>query len=452
MSELYPFQAAGVDWIEAQLNRYHTSFLADYMGLGKSVQAIKAADRMGIDFISVVAPAIAVEDWVRKFAEWSDYGREVFVGTHAEPVSPKQLPKKAVLVNSWNTMLTHRKLWHRHKKGGLLIPDEAHYAKNPTSQRARALYGGHCAGFNSVMSPFEGVLSLSGSPTPNGDPRELWPHLKALRPYLLMQPGSKKPMSYGDFGKEFCHFTDTMSDKVIGVKNMPVFGAILKRFMLRRLPDACPDLPPLRIELQHIAPKGVSLDWSTKRWPELAGVFQNIIANATAGDLKAQLQTEIATLRRQTGLMKIQLAVDFLREELEGGQLDKVVVFSYSTDVCKAIAEGLSKYGSSLITGDTPNAKRWEAIDRFQKESDRVMSSQILAGGMNLTLTAAHNVVLVETDWVPDNNMQAIYRCRRIGQKFPVLARVLSVTGTIDELMQTAAVRKMRQMVQMYGN
>jgi SNF2 family DNA or RNA helicase len=394
---------------------------------------------------------IATEDWARKFAAWSDYDRAVHVGTHAAPIAPAGLPKRAALITSYETALDFRKLWHAHSHGGLLIIDEAHYAKNPTAKRTRALYGGYCRGFGGIIQPFDAVWPLSGTPTPNGDPRELWPHLKALRPFSFLNADTGKPYSYGEFAKHFCVLSEGgLGRKVIGVRNMSHLQAILNPFMLRRLPDACPDMPEISFELVPMRAGRLPTDLAFENFPELVDLLEAVIAGADAFDLDAQLQMQLATVRRLTGLLKIEATCRLIEEELRMRTVEKVVVFAYHVDVCEQIARRLRLYGAGLIHGGVSAKDRWRAIDDFQERDSRVLVGEILAASVNTTLTASHHVVFAETDWVPDNNLQAAYRCRRIGQKYPVQVRIIGISGSIDELLQQAAARKLRQLSAIY--
>lgn len=444
--ELYPFQVEGVDWLaDGEVTKY----LADDCGLGKSVQDIKAADRLGIDHIQVECPAIAVEDWYRKFQQWSDYGRLVLRSFAGMPVSPALVPRKSVIINSFETSTKHRKLYKTNKHGGLLLVDEAHYAKTPTAQRTRALYGGNCAGFGGISQNYDLVWLNSGTPTPNGDPRELWPHLRALRPYSILDPATGLPMSYNAFGDHFCIFRPGLGgDKVIGVRNAEELASLLggkRAFMKRRMGDVA-GLPPVRFEIYPMLPSSLPRELDPSMWPELTERLDRIVSAAGERDLDAQYEEQIATLRRLTGVLKVEATVNLLHEELKNGTLDKVVVFAYSVDVCNALARQLEKFGAAAITGATSSTKRWEYIDGFNRGDRRVLVGQILACMTNVSLQGCRNVFFCETDWVPDNNYQCAYRCRRIdGHRDSVLARILSISGTIDETIQLATRRKTRQ-------
>ena len=74
------------------------------------------------------------------------------------------------------------------------------------------------------------------------------------------------------------------------------------------------------------------------------------------------------------------------------------------------------------IDGCITGLKRQSAIDRFQaksedgKESSFVMLLSTKAGGVGINLTAADTVVIFDSDWNPQNDLQAQARCHRIGQ------------------------------------
>jgi SNF2 family DNA or RNA helicase len=119
-----------------------------------------------------------------------------------------------------------------------------------------------------------------------------------------------------------------------------------------------------------------------------------------------------------------------LEEHAEAGR--KVVVFSYFRqtieDVC-AIAGGAPR-----ITGDTSGAQRQQIIDQFSTDpSARVLVSQIEAGGLGINLQAAQVVVLMEAQFKPSIEWQAIARVHRMGQSRSVMVHRLLARDTIEE-------------------
>jgi SNF2 family DNA or RNA helicase len=121
---------------------------------------------------------------------------------------------------------------------------------------------------------------------------------------------------------------------------------------------------------------------------------------------------------------------EILEEHADAGR--KVVVFSYFRqtieDVC-AIAGGAPR-----ITGDTSGAQRQQIIDQFiSAPSARVLVSQIEAGGLGINLQAAQVVVLMEAQFKPSIEWQAIARVHRMGQSRSVMVHRLLARDTIEE-------------------
>jgi len=68
-----------------------------------------------------------------------------------------------------------------------------------------------------------------------------------------------------------------------------------------------------------------------------------------------------------------------------------------------------------------------------------------------LTLTAAADVIMFESDWSPAGNAQALMRVHRIGQERSVRARFISLAGSIDEHVSNVVARKTAAIAQIQG-
>ena len=55
------------------------------------------------------------------------------------------------------------------------------------------------------------------------------------------------------------------------------------------------------------------------------------------------------------------------------------------------------------------------------------------AGGLGINLTSADTVIIYDSDWNPQMDMQAMDRAHRIGQKYPVMVYRLITENTIEE-------------------
>eukprot|EP00501_MAST-03F_sp_TOSAG23-6_P001476 GSMAST32.ASY1.ANO1.1534.1 assembled CDS len=97
------------------------------------------------------------------------------------------------------------------------------------------------------------------------------------------------------------------------------------------------------------------------------------------------------------------------------------------------------------LDGSTHGNKRQASIDRFTAEgSDRfVFLLSTRAGGVGINLTAADTVIIFDSDWNPQNDMQATARCHRIGQKKQVTVYRFLMRNSYESTMFEVASRKL---------
>ena len=85
-----------------------------------------------------------------------------------------------------------------------------------------------------------------------------------------------------------------------------------------------------------------------------------------------------------------------------------------------------------------------QAIDRFNKSADAfVFLLSTRAGGVGINLTAADTVIIFDSDWNPQNDVQAMARCHRIGQEKPVTIYRLITRRSFEAEMFERASRKL---------
>ena len=102
----------------------------------------------------------------------------------------------------------------------------------------------------------------------------------------------------------------------------------------------------------------------------------------------------------------------------------RVLIFSQFKIMLDIIEDYLSerKMKAERIDGSITGKKRQLAIDRFQakdidsKEAPFIMMLSTRAGGVGINLTAADTCIIFDSDWNPQNDLQAQARCHRIGQ------------------------------------
>jgi SWI/SNF-related matrix-associated actin-dependent regulator 1 of chromatin subfamily A len=120
-----------------------------------------------------------------------------------------------------------------------------------------------------------------------------------------------------------------------------------------------------------------------------------------------------------------------------------MLVFAWHISVLEHLRRRLAQFDPVMVTGATNPTGRVTAIDQFQhRRNVRVFLGQILACGTAITLTAANEVAIVEPSWVPGENVQAICRAHRLGQRDSVLASFLYLPDTLDERIMRTFRRK----------
>lgn len=416
--KLFPYQQQGAEFLASR----RFAFLADGMGLGKTVQAIEACNMIGATQIVVVCPAVARVNWQREFGMWSNNDH------------------RQVNIVSYDKLAVSKSAQDQIKQAApeVLILDEAHYLKTRTTKRTKTLYGAMCAN-NGVAGASGRVWLLSGTPCPN-HAAELWPHLRALWPELITR--GEKPLSYAEFLVRYCHIQETpFGPKILGNKNKDELRGILGQIMLRRrAEDVLKDLPPMMWQPVAVEADDVMSDITElEKDPAVLALREALHADGVIEGASVAM----ASLRRATGVAKAALAARMIGDEIDAGAYDKIVVFAQHLDVIRLLVDNLSEYGVVSITGSTPNTLRQKAIDDFQSRPEaRIFVGQLQACSTAITLHAANQVLFVEQSWTPAENAQAAKRCHRIGQTKPVFVRVLGLAKSIDEAVTRVLTRK----------
>lgn len=394
---LYPYQREGARFLADRERAY----LADPMGLGKTVQAIQAVF-LSCGFnggvrprVLVVCPASLVRQWESEIEEWG--GNDSFGGS------------------DWY-VLSYGKLRDIAGFGfyDFMIFDEAHYLKNPEAVRTTAAV-------ELAATKLRGSLwLLSGTPMPN-DPRELWV------PARLM--GVDAGLGYWDWARRYCDMVrfkvrNRWVNKVRGGKRLHELEAMFRPVMLRREADrVLKDLPPLRVTTERLGVTARDL-----------GITDHM--------LKCSDSDESAM--RQIGKAKAQHIAKVLADELERGEYGKIVVMCQHHDVMEEYGVALRDFGVVRLDGTMGLAHRVRAVSAFEHEDNRVFVVQQQAGGVGLNLQCASEMVMAEPDWSPDVNRQAIKRIHRIGQDSPCRARLFMLPGSRDEKVLKAVALKMQ--------
>lgn len=329
-----------------------------------------------------------------------------------------------------------------------LILDEAHYCKNTQAKRTKAVYGARIASKGALCKNAERVWPMTGTPILN-DPTELWPHVSRLWPEVLIELDVR---TADDWMRRFCVIKETAyGPKILGGKNLPELNRVLKPRMSRlTLAETQTSMPAVVTDTINLPPEEIDMSGVD---PAAVGLLQALLGAADEdwdADFGA-LEPHLSTLRRLWGMAKVPGIVDLIKTELHGGQ-EKMVVFFQHTDVGRLISEGMGQIGTLRIDGSTKDKPA--VVNQFKNNPQcRVLLAQLVAGGTGLDgmQHATNRVLLAEYAWTPALNQQAVARVARAGQKLPVRASYVTLSGSMDDDIARALVRKEKIVKEVLG-
>ncbi|KAL2887092.1 Lymphoid-specific helicase [Ceratocystis lukuohia] len=125
----------------------------------------------------------------------------------------------------------------------------------------------------------------------------------------------------------------------------------------------------------------------------------------------------------------------------------KVLIFSQFKSQLNLLEEycALRDWECCRLDGSVAQSDRQAMIADFTTRTQlRIFLLSTRAGGQGINLMAADTVILFDSDWNPQQDLQAQDRAHRIGQKNPVLIFRLATRGTVEETLLTSADAKRR--------
>lgn len=357
--------------------------LGDEMGLGKTIQALAVMTHVtnaeGARRLLVVAPASLLANWQHEIEQRTGFQTHLLQGANRDEHTARWLKSGGVAVVSFSSLIRLRRL--DEIAVDVLVVDEAHYIKNPESRRSKAV-------------------------------EKLGQH--ATR--LLLMTGTPMENRVEEF-KNLVRVTDPpFYSQVLGSVSEGKHGfraAIAPLYLRRNQEDVLRELPE-RIELEE----WVDLGPGERRAHEDAVRQRNVMGMRQAAIFGSGQDS--AKLQR-------------LKEILEyyEGDGQKVIVFSYFLDALSHVQEIAPS--AFRLDGKLDAAAKLDVVQRFSSvDGHAVLVSQITAGGVGLNIQAASVVVLLEPQFKPTTEWQAIARAHRMGQSRRVMVHRLIAGDCID--------------------
>lgn len=440
--ELRPFQQAGVAYALAA----RRCFIADQMGLGKTIEALATVQAADMYPALVICPASVKLHWEREATHWLPGRRVQIVDKRAKLVDID------IAIVNYDVLDRYFELLSKHSFRALIL-DESHFVKNANAKRTKL-----CTRLASKM-PMR--LLLTGTPLLNR-PEELISQLRILdrlndiggqqhfmrryagadrtwRERYSGQPRKGEPRHLEELNqklRETCYVRRTKAEvlaelpaKQRAVVPMPIDN---KRDYDRAWQDVVTFIgEAAQNDERRIAAAAQAFRDKTGDEPD-AKTMQHIRAEVrTSAEVRARRANQlvkIETLKLVAARGKLGGAKDWIENFLQSGE--KLVVFAWHREIAMSIA---AQFQAPLITGDTPVKDRQIVVDAFQNDvSVALIVCTVGAGGVGITLTAASNVAFCELGWTPAEHDQAEDRCHRIGQTDSVNVWYLLANGTID--------------------
>ncbi|XP_046601523.1 chromodomain-helicase-DNA-binding protein 1 isoform X1 [Neodiprion lecontei] len=449
---LRDYQMDGLNWLIHSWCKENSVILADEMGLGKTIQTICFlyylfhTQQLYGPFLLVV-PLSTMTSWQREMAQWApDMNFVTYLGdvTSRNVIrefewcySSKRLKFNAILT-TYEIVLKDKTFLGAINWAALLV-DEAHRLKNDDSLLYKALTEFHT----------NHRLLITGTPLQNSL-KELWALLHFIMP--------NKFNSWEEFEKEHDNAAQ---------KGYSKLHRQLEPFILRRVKKDVEKSLPAKVE-QILRVEMTSLQKQYYKW--ILTKNYNALRKGVKGSTTTFLNIVIelkkccnhAFLTKPTDGERRESNEDYLQQIIRGSGklvlLDKllvrlretghrVLIFSQMVRMLDILGEYLQKrhFPFQRLDGSIKGELRKQALDHFNADgsTDFCFLLSTRAGGLGINLATADTVIIFDSDWNPQNDLQAQARAHRIGQKNQVNIYRLVTKNSVEEEIVERAKQKM---------
>uniref|UniRef100_A0A3Q2WH12 Chromodomain helicase DNA binding protein 1-like n=1 Tax=Haplochromis burtoni TaxID=8153 RepID=A0A3Q2WH12_HAPBU len=443
--QLRPYQLDGVHWLTQCLKNQQGCILGDEMGLGKTCQTISllvymsGALRKKGPFL-VLSPLSVLENWRNELESFApSLTVLVYKGDKERRAEIQQEANSQdfhVLLTTYELCLKDASFLKRWK-WKVLVVDEAHRLKNQNSLLHKTLTE-FFVGFR---------VLLTGTPIQN-NLQELYSLLSFIQPSIFIPED-----------------TDSFVNSYSDVQSQPALAAelqsILEPFLLRRVKSQVAVDLPKKTEL--VVYHGMS---ALQKKYYKAVLMKDLEAFGNDQGSKTRLLNILMNLRKCVdhpylfdgvepepfemgehlieASGKLCLLDSMLTFLHKGGH--RILLFSQMTRMLDILQDYMEYRGYSYerLDGSVRGEERNLAVKNFSSKDVFVFLLSTKAGGVGMNLTAADTVIFVDSDFNPQNDLQAAARSHRIGQNRPVKVIRLLARDTVEEIMYSRAVAKLQ--------
>ncbi|XP_073696521.1 probable global transcription activator SNF2L1 [Garra rufa] len=447
---LRDYQIRGLNWMISLYENGINGILADEMGLGKTLQTIALLGYLkhyrnipGPHMVLV--PKSTLHNWMNEFKRWVPTLKAVcLIGDKDERAA---FIRDVMMPGEWDVCVTSYEMVIREKSvfkkfnWRYLVIDEAHRIKNEKSK------------LSEIVREFKTTnrLLLTGTPLQN-NLHELWSLLNFLLPDVFN--------SASDFDSWF-DTNNCLGDQ----KLVERLHAVLRPFLLRRIKaEVEKSLPPKKEVKIYLGLSKMQREWYTRI------LMKDIDILNSAGKMdKMRLLNILMQLRKccnhpylfdgaepgppyttdthlATNSGKMVVLDKLLPKVQEQGS--RVLIFSQMTRMLDILEDYCMWRGFEYcrLDGNTPHEAREQAIEAFNapNSSKFIFMLSTRAGGLGINLATADVVILYDSDWNPQVDLQAMDRAHRIGQRKPVKVFRLITDNTVEERIVERAEMKLR--------
>ena len=448
------YQIQGLNWLISLYHNGINGILADEMGLGKTLQTISFLGylkhyRDTPGFHLVVVPKSTLDNWVREFEKWVPGFRIITLRgskeERQEVIQERLLPQDFdVLVTTYEMCLREKSALKRLSWEYIVI-DEAHRIKNADSMLSQIVRA-----FSSRSR-----LLITGTPLQN-NLMELWSLLNFLLPDVFSSADDFQSWFQGK-GED-----GEAQDSVV-----QQLHKVLRPFLLRRVKS---DVEHSLLPKKEINVFVGLTDMQRKWYKSLLEKDIDAVNGATSKkEGKTRLLNIVMQLRKccnhpylfdgaepgppfttdehlVDNAGKMVILDKLLRKMKERGS--RVLIFSQMSRMLDILEDYclFREYKYCRIDGSSMHEDRIAAIDEYNKpDSEKfVFLLTTRAGGLGINLTSADVVVLFDSDWNPQADLQAMDRAHRIGQTKQVYVFRFVTENAIEERILERAAQKLR--------